>query len=143
MELWENIFIMYRVTRQITFCYGHRLMNYAGKCRHVHGHNGRVEIVIASKSLDSRNMVVDFNDIKKTIQTWIDRNFDHKFLLRKDDPLLPVFKKHKEPFYVFNDNPTAEIIAREIYRYAKKQGLNVEKVILWETEKSSATYSEP
>ena len=28
---------MYRVTREIDFCYGHRLLNYAGKCRYLHG----------------------------------------------------------------------------------------------------------
>ena len=28
---------MYKVTREIHFCYGHRLLNYDGKCRHLHG----------------------------------------------------------------------------------------------------------
>ena len=37
---------MFRVTRQIDFCYGHRLLNYEGKCRYLHGHNGRAVIVI-------------------------------------------------------------------------------------------------
>ena len=32
---------MYVVTRELRFCYGHRLLEYAGKCRHLHGHNGR------------------------------------------------------------------------------------------------------
>ena len=32
---------MFRVTKEIHFCYGHRLLNYDGKCRHLHGHNGR------------------------------------------------------------------------------------------------------
>ncbi|MFP6574748.1 MAG: 6-carboxytetrahydropterin synthase, partial [Pirellulaceae bacterium] len=42
---------MYYVTRQIDFCYGHRLLNYEGKCRHLHGHNGRAVIKIASGEL--------------------------------------------------------------------------------------------
>ena len=32
---------MFRATKEIHFCFGHRLMNYVGKCRHLHGHNGR------------------------------------------------------------------------------------------------------
>ena len=32
---------MFRVTQEIDFCYGHRLLNYGGKCRYLHGHNGR------------------------------------------------------------------------------------------------------
>ena len=30
----------YRVTVQIHFCYGHRLLDYEGACAHPHGHNG-------------------------------------------------------------------------------------------------------
>ncbi len=35
---------MYEVTKEIRFCYGHRLLQYEGKCRHLHGHNGRAVI---------------------------------------------------------------------------------------------------
>ena len=43
---------MFRVTREIQFCYGHRLLNYEGKCRHLHGHNGIAVISIEAESLD-------------------------------------------------------------------------------------------
>ena len=52
----------YRVTVQIHFCYGHRLLDYVGPCAHPHGHNGLVEIELESDSLDSRGMVFDFAD---------------------------------------------------------------------------------
>jgi 6-pyruvoyltetrahydropterin/6-carboxytetrahydropterin synthase len=81
---------MFRVTREIEFCYGHRLLNYNGKCRHLHGHNGRAVITLAGQELDSRGMLVDFVDIKKTVQQWIDDNLDHNMLLCRDDPILPV-----------------------------------------------------
>ena len=45
---------MYKVTKHIDFCYGHRLLNYEGQCRYLHGHNGRVEIDIESPALDDR-----------------------------------------------------------------------------------------
>ncbi|HLB03050.1 MAG TPA: 6-carboxytetrahydropterin synthase, partial [Nitrospiria bacterium] len=45
---------MYKVTKHILFCYGHRLLNYDGKCKHLHGHNGRVEIELTSPKLDHR-----------------------------------------------------------------------------------------
>ena len=53
---------MFRVTRQIDFCYGHRLLNYSGKCRFLHGHNGRAVITIEAEQLDERGMVLDFTD---------------------------------------------------------------------------------
>ena len=37
---------MFRITKHIEFCYGHRLLNYAGKCRYLHGHNGKAVITI-------------------------------------------------------------------------------------------------
>jgi 6-pyruvoyltetrahydropterin/6-carboxytetrahydropterin synthase len=131
---------MFQVTREIQFCYGHRLMDYAGKCRHPHGHNGRVEIELSSARLDKQGMVVDFEEIKRLIQSWIDENLDHQMLLRRDDPLAKIFKDLKEPLYLLDDNPTAENIAREIFEVAKKKGLPVTRVTLWETEKSFATY---
>ena len=53
----------YRVKRQIFFCYGHRLRDYTGPCKNVHGHNGKIEIELSSKHLDRRGMVVDFIDV--------------------------------------------------------------------------------
>ena len=44
----------FKVTKQIDFCYGHRLLNYDSKCKHLHGHNGLLEIVVSTESLDSR-----------------------------------------------------------------------------------------
>ena len=81
---------MFQVTREIPFCYGHRLMNYEGKCKHLHGHNGIAVITIEGESLDNRGMIVDFSDVKKVVSTWIDEQFDHRLLLHKDDPLLPL-----------------------------------------------------
>jgi 6-pyruvoyltetrahydropterin/6-carboxytetrahydropterin synthase len=107
---------MFHVTREIAFCYGHRLMNYAGKCRHPHGHNGRAEITLSSDRLNELGMVRDFDDIKTHVQSWIDKNFDHQMILRKDDPLVDVLKTWGEPYYLLDDNPTAENIAREIGR---------------------------
>ena len=131
---------MFKVTRDILFCYGHRLMGYSGKCRHPHGHNGRAEIEMTCKRVNDLGMVMDFDEIKKHIQTWIDENFDHKMILRKDDPLVATLKKMGEPVYLFEDNPTAENIAKEVFKIAKGKGLPVTRVTVWETDKSSATY---
>lgn len=132
----------YSVTRLIHFCYGHRLMDYDGRCRHPHGHNGVAELRIASKKLDRRGMVVDFGEVKRVIGAWIDKELDHTMLLRKDDPFLPILRKMGEPVHVMDENPTAENIARLIYRQARKNRLPVTEVRLWETPQSFATYSE-
>jgi 6-pyruvoyltetrahydropterin/6-carboxytetrahydropterin synthase len=131
---------MFKVTKQIEFCYGHRLLNYTGPCRHLHGHNGRVEVDLATTGLDPRGMVYDFSDIKKFIKEWIDETLDHQLLLCKDDPLTPVLQQRGERFFVMDANPTAENIARLIYDQARAKGLPVVEVRLWETPTSAASY---
>ena len=37
---------MYSVTKRIDFCYGHRLLDYEGVCKHPHGHNAVAEIQV-------------------------------------------------------------------------------------------------
>ncbi|WP_406700381.1 6-carboxytetrahydropterin synthase [Singulisphaera sp. Ch08] len=134
---------MYRVTREIAFCYGHRLLNYEGKCKHLHGHNGRAVIVLEAESLDSRGMLVDFVEIKQKVQRWIDENLDHNMLLCRDDPILPVLIEQGERVFVMDANPTAENIARLIFDRTADEGLPVVEVILWETEKCYAAYASP
>ena len=132
---------MYRVTESIEFCYGHRLLRYKGKCAHLHGHNGRVEIELASPSLNDQSMVADFSDISRIVKEWIDQNLDHRMLLHRDDPLVPLLRQHDEPVYVMESDPTAEAIARVICDYAVSRGLEVSAVRLWETGSSVASYS--
>ena len=132
---------MYSVTKRIEFCYGHRLMDYDGVCRHPHGHNAVAEIDIRAEQLDDRNMVADFNDIKRVVKGWIDRELDHKMILRRDDPLAEALRAMGEPMYLLESNPTAERIAQLIFEVSREQGLPVSRVTVWETPTSWATYT--
>lgn len=132
---------MYTVTKNISFCYGHRLLNYDGKCKFLHGHNGRAEITFNSDKLDHRGMVVDFSDVKNLIGTFIKTELDHKMLLNKNDKMIEVLKGLNEPYYVTQENPTAENIARLIFDFAHGKNLPVVSVKLWETDTSYAVYT--
>jgi 6-pyruvoyltetrahydropterin/6-carboxytetrahydropterin synthase len=132
---------MFRVSREIDFCYGHRLLNYEGKCRYLHGHNGRAIITVEASQLDSRGMVFDFSDIKRVVSQWIDEQLDHRMILRRDDPVVPLLEKQGEPVFLMDANPTAENIAKLIFDYAATQGFPVVEVRLWETPRCYATYA--
>src|SRR5258708_1686267 len=106
---------MFSVTREITFCYGHRLLEYDGKCRHLHGHNGRAVITLETARLDPLGMVVDFSRLKRVVGGWIDETLDHKMLLHKNDPVLAFLREQGEPILVMEVNPTAENIAKLIF----------------------------
>jgi 6-pyruvoyltetrahydropterin/6-carboxytetrahydropterin synthase len=131
---------MYSVTKRIEFCYGHRLLDYDGICKHPHGHNAVAEVEVRTDGLDSRNMVVDFSDIKRLIKGWIDRELDHKMILRHDDPLVKPLQDLGEPVYVLDSNPTVERIARLIFEKARELGFPVVAVRVWETPSSYTTF---
>jgi 6-pyruvoyltetrahydropterin/6-carboxytetrahydropterin synthase len=132
----------HKVTKSIDFCYGHRLLEYDGKCKYLHGHNGLIEVDIEADSLDSLGMVMDFTSVRDIVKGWVDENLDHKLLLRRDDPVAPILEKLGEPIYLLDDNPTAENIAKHIYLQARNQGLNMAEIRLWESPSSYATYRE-
>jgi 6-pyruvoyltetrahydropterin/6-carboxytetrahydropterin synthase len=131
---------MYRISKSVTFCYGHRLMNYQGKCQHLHGHNARAVITLESGQLDERGMVMDFTEVKQLVWTWLDHEIDHTLLLRRDDPVLPLLMAAGERVRITEENPTAEVIAKMIFDYIESQGYPVTDVTLWETENSCAGY---
>ena len=133
---------MYLVTKRIEFCYGHRLLDYDGVCKHPHGHNAVVEVEVRTDRLDNRNMVADFSDIKRVVKGWIDKELDHKMILRHDDPLVKPLQALGEPIFLVDSNPTVERIARLIYDHASGHGFPVVRVRVWETPTSFAEYGE-
>ncbi len=131
---------MFQIRQTFEFCYGHRLLGYEGKCRHLHGHNGRVEVVLESPRLDDRGMVVDFGELKRKLRTWVEQNLDHRMILRRDDPAAAKLCELGEPVVLLQQNPTAENLAKLIFEQARQLGLPVVAVSLWETSSSCATW---
>ena len=121
---------MFEVTVEETFAAGHALRNYHGKCENLHGHNYRVRVTLQGAELDSIGLLVDFVQVKKLMQTVVDR-LDHQFLNE-----LPPFDAQ---------NPSAENIAR--YFYDEISGglrgdgrVTLRQIKIWETDTTSATY---
>jgi len=131
----------YQVTKTIEFSYGHRLIEHKGKCRYLHGHNGTLEIDVEAEALDEMGMVIDFTALNEVVKTWVDENLDHRMLLCREDPVLPMLQAAGEPVYVMDQNPTAENIAALVCIAARKAGLRVSEVRLWETSTSRASFT--
>jgi 6-pyruvoyltetrahydropterin/6-carboxytetrahydropterin synthase len=133
---------MYSITKEIYFCYGHRLMNHGGKCRHIHGHSVKAAITVTASELDDQGMVRDFSDLQQSASAFIDAQLDHNFLVHEDDPLCSILQRSGERFLSLPDHPTAEVLSRMIYTEMQKRGFSVEKVTLWETASAHASYTE-
>ena len=130
---------MFSVTQELPFCYGHRLLQYPGKCGRLHGHNGVARITLRSSTLDSQGMVADFDAIERAMRRFLDESIDHRLLLHRDDPA--VAKLEGEEFIAVDFNPTAENIARYIFEHAQRLGFPVAQVDLVEQQGSIASYT--
>jgi len=133
---------MYIITKEVYFCYGHRLMNHPGKCRNLHGHSVKASISIKQEQLNEQAMVCDFSDVKECVEAFIDQHLDHNFLLYKDDPIIPALTANNERFMTLDEHPTAEVLSKMIYRHLQREGFTVDQVVLWETTSASACYRE-
>ena len=131
---------MFTISRHFTFCYGHRLINHAGKCANLHGHNGIAKIDLGNDQLNPQGMVTDFIDLKNTIGKWIETTLDHRLILQESDPLVDVLRKCGEIVLTLPVEPTAENLAKMIYEKAEDFGLPVCAVSVWETEKCGAEF---
>ncbi len=133
---------MYTITKEVYFCYGHRLMNHQGKCRNLHGHSVKAAISIQQPTLNADGMVCDFSDIRDCVEAFIENHLDHNFLLHEDDPIIPALIANNERYLAIKNHPTAEVISKMIYDYIKAAGFKVVNVTLWETASASACYTE-
>lgn len=100
----------------------------------------------AEGNLDAVGRVIDFSVLKEKIGGWIDKHWDHTFLVYEEDhevrQALAAVTKNKVPF-LCPFNPTAENMADYLLwcvcpTVLQGTGVQVTKVELWETENCKA-----
>ena len=139
-------------TRRFHFCAGHRLAGHGGRCANLHGHNYVVLVTAsadaqttATTGLDKVGRVIDFSVLKDRIGSWINENWDHGFIVHKDDyRALNVLMGldgvgFKQKVFLLPYSPTAENLARYLVktvcpRVSTGAGVTVNAVQVWETE---------
>jgi 6-pyruvoyltetrahydropterin/6-carboxytetrahydropterin synthase len=110
------------VTRSFRFEAAHQLPWHDGACRNLHGHSYRLEVTVEGP-IGAQGMVIDFGDLKAVVGRQVLDRFDHRYL--------------NDLF----DNPTAELIAAEIWKSLEAEGLGVSRIRLWETDTCSVEIS--
>ena len=134
------------VTRYHDISAGHRVFGHESKCKNMHGHNYRIHFTIGANSLDSVGRVLDFSAIKEHLCMWVENEWDHKFLLWDQDPLL-TFSKYDEEnsFVAVPFNPTAENMAKYLVEVVGPQvlpaGTQLVEVTIEETMKCRVAYT--
>lgn len=84
------------IDKTIEFCYGHRVHTqtlngeYAEDlkcaCRHLHGHEGKIQVFLTAGGLDKTGMITDFRHLE-WLKKWINKYIDHHFIIDSGDPL--------------------------------------------------------
>lgn len=127
--------MMYELMVRRQFDAAHRLEGYPGRCARLHGHTWLVEVLVAGAELDESGMLMDFHELQKMVEDVV-KDLDHQYLNDLDSFRQPGRET----------NPTAENIARYIYRRLKaslrKSGLRLVKVKIWESPDAWASYGE-
>ena len=108
----------------------HQLRDYDGPCANVHGHCWKIRAEVAAEEFDQAGIAIDFAEIENLL--WrILGPFDH----RNFNDIAP-----------FDElNPTAENIARYIYRSLAELlpvNIRLKNIQLWETDRYRVTYEE-
>jgi len=107
-----------RLVRAFTFEAAHRLPNVPDghKCARLHGHSFRVELVCEGPVDQKTGWLIDFGDIKRVFEPFLEQ-LDHRYL--NDIEGL--------------ENPTAENLARWIWKRVKPQLPPLAQVTVAET----------
>ena len=134
---------MFRVSQELRFCYGHRLLGHPGKCARLHGHNARVFVVLHRERVDANGMVIDFDTVEQRARRYVEEVLDHRMLLQKGDPACAALAGIGEPFVTLDVPPTAENLAKLIHDQLVQFGLPVAEVRLEEQPGSTASYGMP
>lgn len=103
------------VTRTFRFEAAHRLPWHPGRCRDLHGHGYKLEVTVEGP-IGDHGVVVDFDELAVVVQREVIDRLDHRYL---NDIL---------------DNPTAELIAEDIWKRLEAAALPVARLRLWETD---------
>jgi 6-pyruvoyltetrahydropterin/6-carboxytetrahydropterin synthase len=112
--------------KKFSFCYGHRLPDYIGKCERVHGHNAELEVYVSGSVVTAENiathpgliknynshgiyngMIMDFGDLKKIVNEILE-GLDQMYLNN-------AFREDEDVVFDESFPPTSENIAHYIY----------------------------
>jgi 6-pyruvoyltetrahydropterin/6-carboxytetrahydropterin synthase len=117
---------MYELMVEDTFDAAHALRGYEGSCENLHGHTWRVQIFLKGNKLNKIGLFEDFRTIKLQLKLAL-KAYDHKPI---ND--IPPFDKR---------NPTSENLAETLFKLMKKNFRSLNKVTVWESPTTNATYS--
>ena len=135
---------MITVTKTVKFDAAHVLTNHRGLCKNLHGHTYRVDVSVSQQAGDTKDMVIDFKDLKAIATEVICDRFDHAFIYNTasagESEIAAVVEKNGMRTVAIPFRSTAENLAKYFYGQLKERIAGLSAVKVWETADSSAEY---
>ena len=144
------------VTRHVEFEAAHLLQGYDGRCQNLHGHSYKLEVTVSCpESVRQKNKFGFVMDFKKLDQILDDYVPDHAFITNAlnsvgtaDHDIAEVVDSYNMRIFKMYFEPSAEnmvaVFAVDLQRLIDDEfkGMNytVDKIYLWETTDSHATW---
>jgi 6-pyruvoyltetrahydropterin/6-carboxytetrahydropterin synthase len=136
-----------KITKEYKMYYGHRNQELNDKCFRPHGHDAK--IFITFNVTRNGNISTLFGDFDSKIEPMFKNEFDHRFIIDKNDPLLPYLKQFEE------DNPgnrlglkiipyptSVENVCYYIFNEIETRfGFDIDKINYHETRTSNIEYT--
>ncbi|MDI6892827.1 MAG: 6-carboxytetrahydropterin synthase QueD [Actinomycetota bacterium] len=119
---------MYELLVKSHFDAAHFLRGYPGKCRELHGHTWKVEVVVGGEKLNEIGLVYDFRELKSKLSELLSR-FDHKYLNE-----IPPFDEV---------SPTGENLTKYLFDELRKvlpKEVSLKRVSVWESDDACLSY---
>lgn len=114
---------MFTIRKQFKFEMAHQLKDsYSAACHeNLHGHSYVLELYFNSETVDKNGMVVDFGEVKDVIGDYVN-SWDHSLTMPVffDKAYLDMLKQYTKKMRITSYNPTAENMAKEMYREITK-----------------------
>tara|TARA_R100000935_G_scaffold25396_1_gene45239 strand:- start:2982 stop:3380 length:399 start_codon:yes stop_codon:yes gene_type:complete len=132
---------MIYIEKKYYFYAGHRNKHAGKKCGRPHGHTYDVVCKFAFNKME-QGVTMLFSDIDKLVEPII-KEYDHQFLLCKDDPLVKVFELAGEEYKTVPFETSAENMSIWLFNRIKNEaGLPIVKIEFSETKTSKIIYEE-
>jgi len=123
---------MYLLRKSFTFDAAHWIPCHEGKCKNLHGHTWRLDVILYAHALQEAGpesgMVCDYGRIKEFVQPIIEQYLDHQCLNDTVGGFIPVV--------------TSETLAKWLYEQVKPLIPQLRAIEVWETPTSSCRYEE-
>lgn len=123
---------------------GHRNQELKGICRNPHGHLYKIFIYFNVERTGAISTL--FEDFDSKIEPLLKNEYDHRFLIDKNDKLLKYFKLYESAetenlgLKVLNFPTSVENLSFQLFSECIKLGFNVDKIELQETNSSTLIY---